>query len=90
MWKYLDGKFRGTIYRHTDGKVLNHDEFVVFLAKDNAFPATLRFYRQECERIGADAEQLAAVDRLITRVDEWRATNPTALKVPDAVPGECH
>ena len=86
----LDGKFRGTIYRHTDNLVLPPDEWVVFLAKDNAFPATLRFYRQECERIGADAEQLAAVDRLIARVDAWRENNKTKLKIPDAVPGECH
>lgn len=86
----LDGKFRGTIYRHLDQKVVSPDEWVVFLAKDNAFPDTLRFYRAKCEEIGAAAEQLAAVDRLIARVDAWRAQHPEAHKIPDAVPGECH
>ena len=56
----------------------------MFLAKDNAFPATAAFYRQECERLGADAEQLAAVDRLIGRLMQWRYDNPHRLKVPDA------
>lgn len=40
---------------------------VLFLAKDRAFPATLRFYRQECERIGAAPAQLAGIDLLIER-----------------------
>ncbi len=86
----LDGKFRGTIYRDTDGKVVGDDEWVVFLAKDNAFLPTLHFYWRECQRIGADKEQIAAVARLIERVEKWREENPGLLKVPDAAVGECH
>lgn len=86
----LDGKFQGKVFRNLDGTEVPPDQFVVFLAKDNAFPATLAFYRQECERIGAGPEQLAAVDRLIQRVDAWRLANKDQLKIPDAEPGECH
>lgn len=86
----LDGKFHGTVFRHADQKVVPEDQWIVFLAKDNAFPATLKFYREECERIGAEPEQLAAVDRLINRVELWRMANPDKLKVPDAFVGECH
>lgn len=85
----LDGKFEGVVRRVRDGEIIPEDQFVVFLAKDNAFPATLRFYRQECERIGAEREQLEAVDRLIARVDLWRAENADSLKIPDAEVGEC-
>lgn len=86
----LDGKFRGTVFRHADQTVVPSDEWVVFLASDNAFPATLRFYRMKCAEIGAEQEQLDAVDRLIARVDAWRAAHPEKIKLPDAAPGECH
>ena len=39
----LDGKFHGTIVKNKNGQEVPPDEFAVFLAKDNAFPATLRF-----------------------------------------------
>lgn len=84
----LDGKFAGSIHRVGDGEEIQPDQFVVFLAKDNAFLPTLRFYREECERIGAGLEQLLAVDRLIGRVELWRQNNPHLWKVPDAEPGE--
>ena len=80
----LDAKFYGDIRKVKDDSLLPEDEYVVFLAKDNAFPATVAFYRQECERLGADAEHLASVDRMIERLTKWRADNPHRLKVPDA------
>ena len=80
----LDAKFYGDIHKVKDDSLLPEDEYVVFLAKDNAFPATVAFYRQECERLGADAEHLASVDRMIERLTKWRADNPHRLKVPDA------
>jgi hypothetical protein len=85
----LDGKFTGVIQRRRDGVLVPDDRWVGFMAYDNAFPATLRFYREECARIGADQEQLQAVDRLIGRVDAWRAAHPELIKIPDALPGEC-
>ena len=80
----LDAKFYGDIRKVKDDSLLPEDEYVVFLAKDNAFPATVAFYRQECERLGADAEHLASVERMIERLTKWRADNPHRLKVPDA------
>src|SRR5437867_2498859 len=56
---------------------------VLLLAKDRAVPATLRFYRQECERIGAAPNQLRGIDLLIERVERYQRVNPGVLKVPD-------
>jgi hypothetical protein len=84
----LDGKFKGTIFREKDGAEVPNDSYMIFLARDNAFPATLQFYRQECERLGADLPQLYAVDELIRRVASWRKAHPKELKIPDVDPGE--
>lgn len=84
MTAKLDAKFSGVIFKVKDGSIVPDDEYMVFLAKDNAFPATLSFYRDECIRIGADAEHIAAVERTMARLDLWRAANKTRLKVPDA------
>ena len=56
---------------------------VLMLAKDRAAPATLRFYRAECERLGAGPAQLLGIDLLIERVDRYQRANPGALKVAD-------
>ena len=52
--------------------------------KDNAFAAILPVYRAACVSLGADAEQIAAVDRMIGRMDVWRFENQHRLKTPDA------
>jgi hypothetical protein len=80
----LDAKFYGTIRKVKDDTVVPEDQWMVFLAKDNAFPPTLQFYYEECVRLGADAEHLAAVERTISRVKVWREVNQSKLKVPDA------
>lgn len=85
----LDGKFHGVVVRDLTGEIVPCDQYVIFLAKDNAFLPTLEFYYGECERIGADAGQLEAVVRLINRVKAWRRSNKDKCKVPDAVAGEC-
>jgi hypothetical protein len=41
-------------------------------------------YRDKCKEMGADADQLASVDRMIERLRDWRANNLHRLKVPDA------
>jgi hypothetical protein len=84
----LDSKFHGIIVKNKDHTIVPQDQWVCFLAKDDAFPATLRFYRKECERIGAASAQLTAVDDLIARLDAWRAEYPDACKTPDVLPGE--
>lgn len=80
----LDAKFEGVIVKVKDGTVVPSDEYVVFLAKDTAFAHVLPLYRDECVRLGADKEQVAAVDRMITRLTDWRAANQHRVKVPDA------
>lgn len=88
MLHKLDVKFYGEVRKAKDNSIVPDDEYMVFLAKDNAFLPTLRFYRAECAKLGADDEQLAAVDRTIRRVKEWREANPDRLKVPDVAAGE--
>jgi hypothetical protein len=80
----LDGKFQGYIYKVKDGSVVPDDEYVVFLAKDNVFAAILPLYLEECFRQGADIDQIAAVKRMIERLNKWRDDNPERCKVPDA------
>lgn len=84
----LDKKFYGLVYKTKDDSVVQQDQWVVFLAKDDAFATVLPMYRRACELLGADDQQLAAVDRLIADVDAWRAANPTRCKTPDIKPDE--
>ena len=79
----LDGKFHGVVVKNKDQSVVPQDQWMVFLAKDNAVPATLRFYYEECARLGAAPAQLQAVEEMIQRVDRWRAENKHLWKVPD-------
>jgi len=88
MAERLDGKFKGTIVKCKNNQLVPPDQYMIFLAKDNAFPATLRFYRDECERVGASPEQVKAADVMIERVEKWRAKYPDLCKTPDVLPGE--
>ncbi len=80
----LDAKFYGVLRKVKDGSVVPDDQWMAFLVKDRAFLPTLYFYRRQCEILGADAEQLAAVDRMIERAKDWQSANPDLMKVPDA------
>jgi len=80
----LDAKFYGQIRKAKDDTIVPDDEYMVFLAKDNAFCAILPLYLEECIRLGADQEQIAAVIRGMERLREWRARHPDRCKVPDA------
>lgn len=84
----LDGKFHGIIAKNKDQSIVPQDQWLVFLAKDNALPDTLRFYREECSRLGASPEQLAAVNALLVRVLRWRSENHSLCKTPDVQKGE--
>lgn len=84
----LDGKFHGIIAKNKDGSIVPQDQWMCFLAKDNAVPATLDFYLEECRRRGAAQEQLDAVEAMIERVKWWRARNPELCKIPDVQAGE--
>jgi hypothetical protein len=57
----LDAKFYGEIRKVKDDSIVPDDEYVVFLAKDNAFAEILPIYRDRCITMGCDDEQIAAV-----------------------------
>lgn len=80
----LDAKFYGEIRKVKDDSLVPDDEYVVFLAKDNAFAAILPLYLDKCTEMGCDDEQLIAVDLMIERLNKWRAAHPDRLKRPDA------
>lgn len=80
----LDAKFSGVIFKIKDGSIVPDDEYVVFLIKDNAFYATLPTYLDNCRKLGADQEQIEAVQRMMARGKSWRDANPDRLKTPDA------
>lgn len=84
----LDSKFTGVVVKAKNCTIVPDDQYVVFLAKDNAFAATLPVYYKQCRMLGADERQLASVLRLIERVDAWRAANPDQCKVPDVMRDE--
>lgn len=69
------------------GRQHTEADAMVFLAKDRALPNTLRFYRQECIRLGAAPRQLDGIELLIERVECWQRENPDQLKVPDVDEG---
>lgn len=83
-WPKLDAKVYGEIRKVKDDSVIPPSEYVVFLAKDNVFAEVLPIYRDLCVARGCDDEQVAAVDRLIDRVMQWREHNQDRLKIPDA------
>lgn len=80
----LDAKFEGLIRKVKDGSIVPGDEYVVFLAKDNAFFDTFPYYLLRCMKRGCDREQIDAVYRAYWRLREWREANPHRLKNPDA------
>lgn len=84
MFTKFDQKSYGQVRKAKDDSVIPEETWMLFVLKDDAFPATLRFYRAECARLGADPEQIAAVDRAIARMDKWRKAHPELCKVPDA------
>jgi hypothetical protein len=80
----LDSKFYGAVRKVKDDSFVPEDEYVIFLAHDNAFAMILPAYRKACIDLGADTEHIAALDRMIERLAAWRAANPDRLKIPDA------
>jgi hypothetical protein len=84
MIKKLDQKFYGTVFKAKDGSEVPDTQWVVFLAKDDAFVLTLPTYLENCIKMGCDDEQIAAVERLMENVNEVRRANPGRNKKPDA------
>ena len=80
----LDAKFYGEVRKVKDDSLVPDDEWVCFLAKDNAFSDVLPQYLAACKRRGCDREQIEAVERMIARMKHWRVMHPDRLKNPDA------
>lgn len=84
----LDKKFYGEIRKAKNDALVADDEYVVFLAKDNAFAGpfgAVYHYLARCIALHADEEQIEAVRALIGRLESWRSEHRELLKVPDAV-----
>jgi hypothetical protein len=79
----IDLKFRFLAVCTEHNHVHTHDDGLVFLAHDKALVPTLRFYRAECERLGAGEAQLRGIDLLIGRVEDWQVERPDLVKVAD-------
>jgi len=87
----LDGKFHGRVFRNRDNK--EEEVFVVFVPRDKHLLGVLGYYLGLCQQDGDPRpehnEQVAAVYRLIRRVEHWQHNNKDLVKTPDAEPGEC-
>lgn len=81
--KAVDWKFRIDATALHNGKAYSELDSVLFLCKDVAVGPMLRFYRQECVRLGCAANQIEAIDLLIDRVAAWQRANPGLLKIAD-------
>ncbi|MCP3904535.1 MAG: hypothetical protein GY715_12980, partial [Planctomycetes bacterium] len=77
-------KFDGVIFKVRDGSIVPPDEYVVFLAKDNAFYEMVVGYVDRCQ----GGAQHAAAIRMLGRIRRWRKANPACCKEPDVQPGE--
>lgn len=84
----LDGKFQALIVKNKDQSVVPDDEWVVFLAPDNAFAALVQHYPAYCSAMGASPESVAAAEALVARINHWRFDFPDRCKVPDVEPRE--
>jgi len=80
----LDAKAYGTVRKVKDDSIISEDEWVLFQVRDNAFAEILPLYRDVCVRLGCDSEHIAAVGRLIDRVNTWRLHHHDKCKIPGA------
>lgn len=80
----LDKKFYGNIRKVKDDTTVPIEQWVVFLAKDNAFADIVKQYPKKCEELGCDKEQIEAAYKLVEDIEEWRSNHPELCKIPDA------
>ena len=79
----LDRKFKVTAINRATGRVRTDAEVIVFVASDDALPATLAFYHEECRRKGSDEGHLKSVELLEDRLAIWRHEHKGLCHVPD-------
>ena len=81
--KSIDRKYKVLAVNRGTGKTHTDKDSLLLLATDNAVPATLQFYYEECQRLGADGGHLDSIELLLDRVKEFRYNNPSICKTPD-------
>lgn len=84
----IDRKFKFLAVNPGNGNIFTDKEGVVFLAKDDCFLPTLKFYLEECIRQEASVAQITGVNLLIDRVTRWRLENLKRCKTPDVASGK--
>ena len=82
----IDRKFKILAVNPVNGRVYTEKNALLLCAKDKAVPVALRAYRQECIRIGANAEHVQSVALLIRRVETFQ--DDVESRVPDTIGGE--
>ena len=82
----IDRKFEITAKNPVNGNTYTEADALLLCAKDKAVPAALRAYRDECVRIGANAEHVQSIGLLIDRVNAFQKSNGS--RVPDTVGDE--
>lgn len=80
----MDKKFFGAVFKVKDDSLVQDDEYITFLVKDDCFDEVLPQYLSACVQHGCDDDQVREVEKLVDRVAEWRDRNSHRLKKPDA------
>ncbi len=82
----IDRKFVIFAHNAVTGKQYTEFNSFLFCAKDQAVPAALSAYMDECARIGAAPEHIESVFFLLNRVKQFQAE--VLSKIPDTVGDE--
>jgi hypothetical protein len=77
----IDKKFKFLALNPCTGNYYTQKDAFVMCAKDQAVPATLKTYINECVRLNADENQIKSAQLLLKRVLEFQNIFPT--KIPD-------
>lgn len=85
----IDRKFLFAGTNPITGRIVSEFDGIVMLATDIALPATIQFYRAECEQQGAAPEVIESLNGLYERVVKFQAAHPENCKVADLSPEEC-
>jgi hypothetical protein len=77
----IDRKFKLLAVNPCNGNIYTEENAILLCAKDLAVIPALKAYRDECERLKANAEHIQSVNMLIARVQVFQNTEKT--KIPD-------
>ena len=87
MAEPIERKYKFIAIGQEHGSIHDENDAFVFLAKDKAAPATLKFYWEECQRLGSAPRQLVAIALLRERVERYQAEHPDQVKVAEVDEG---